>query len=68
MCYESITVCVAVECQEPLMCKRIGVNKLVQLQNAADSTGCDIIAVSETWLNHTVSDKDILVDNYVIYR
>ena len=43
-------------------------NKLVELQNVVDNSECDVIAVTETWLNDNVSDCEILNDNYTLYR
>ena len=43
-------------------------NKLVELQNLADDTDSDVIAITESWLNDTVSDSEILNSNYTLYR
>ncbi len=34
----------------------------------AKNTSADIIVISETWLNKTVSDKAIGIDGYTVYR
>ena len=43
-------------------------NKLVEQQNVADSTDVDVVGVSETWLNDTLLDTEILNSDYIVYR
>ena len=43
-------------------------NKLVEFPNMIYTSDCDIVAVTETWLNSNVFSNEILGDDYVIYR
>ena len=43
-------------------------NKLVEFQNLVCSHDAQIVAVTETWLNETVVDAELLPPNYFIYR
>jgi hypothetical protein len=43
-------------------------NKLFQLQNIASVDNDSVIAITESWLNNSVNDNEILNSNYVIYR
>ena len=41
---------------------------MVHLHNLADICESEVIAITETWLNNSVSDNEILNDNYVLFR
>lgn len=43
-------------------------NKLVQLQNIVATDNIHMVAITETWLNSTVSDLEILPSQYAIHR
>lgn len=42
--------------------------KLIELQLTSLSCNYDVIVITESWLNESVMDAEILNDNYVIYR
>ena len=44
------------------------VNKKAELINLLYSTKADIAICTETWLNSTISDSEICLDNYSLYR
>ena len=44
------------------------VNKLVELQNIADTTESQVIAITETWLDDNVSDTETLSNDFTLYR
>ncbi|XP_072014761.1 uncharacterized protein [Amphiura filiformis] len=43
-------------------------NKTAELADCLDIHDPDIILGSETWLNNTVEDKEIIPDNYTVFR
>jgi hypothetical protein len=44
------------------------VNKLAELHNLVSLYDCDVIAITETWLNSSVLDTELLSTDFVIYR
>ena len=44
------------------------VNKLAELESLVYLTKCDILSVTETWLNCNIKDRDILNNEYTIFR
>jgi hypothetical protein len=43
-------------------------NKHHQIQNLVDSTKPDVIIATETWLDPTITNRQIFPPNYNIYR
>ena len=44
------------------------VNKLADLQTLVSLTDCDILCITETWLNDRVANAEILPDSFNIFR
>jgi hypothetical protein len=45
------------------------INKINEFQNLVYTSECDVVGVSESWLDHTVCNDEILdKNNYVVYR
>lgn len=42
--------------------------KIYQIRIWVRSTGADIVVISETWLNKSISDNDVCIDGFQIYR
>ena len=43
-------------------------NKLAEIQTLTELNECDILCVSETWLDCKITDSELLSDNFYIYR
>ena len=52
----------------PLKTSNKIVHKLAELESLTSLTKCDILAVTETWLNANVNDSEILNNNYNLFR
>jgi len=46
----------------------LNMNKIDSLHTRAKSTDADIIILSETWLSKSVTDKDIVISGYNVFR
>ena len=44
------------------------VKKLTKLQNYVYSSSIDVLIITETWLNDSIFNNEILPDNYTIYH
>ena len=44
------------------------VNKLAEIQTLTELNMCDILCVSETWLDNKIADTELLSDNFNIFR
>ena len=43
-------------------------HKINQLNNIVSLSGCEVCAITETWLNDDISDCELLPDEFTIYR